>query len=246
MSLKNVWEIDTESAILEASKDLGKLNELLSERKKFYEATNSKLKSWVIKGSILLDCYGSFSVYHPSMKGARPIPEILEWNSESYEKYGGAFSSGGIRSELPGVFSRCKTCEKKFTIKDIYDHNFCYWGNEFLHANECGEIFESIRSRTNIAENILLIANRAIKDVKGFSIKEGNPKKKIFATVCFNAYGYKIKCVMTERAQGIKITYEQYGKERKKGEIYNTNYFCSCSFEKIEEAFSKWKESLEI
>lgn len=246
MSFKNVWEIDTESAILEASKDLGKLNELIREREKYYEETKNPLKAWIINGSIELTRLGSFGLFSPSKQSEQPFPEVLEYNEENMKKYSGIFTGGGTRSELPRALSICKTCGKQFTIKDIYDHNFHYWGNAFVHANECGKIFESIRSKTDIAENILLIANRTIKDVKGFSIKEGNPKKKIFLTVSFNAYGYKIKCVMTEHAQGITITYEQYGKERRKGKIYSTEWFCSCCYKDIEEAFLKWKESLEI
>lgn len=232
----NLAEIDSEEAILKASKDLNKLNILINKRKEYRNATGEELTMWLIKGSIVLDCFGNFGTFKPI--GNKNYPTVLKWTREAIEDgYNGVTTQGGDVNELPNIFSSCPSCNKKFTIEDVYNHNFKLVGDRVVHRGECTQNYYYMDTSLEISKYILLAVKRALGNIENVSIKQRKNEKCDFVKIYFNAYGYKFDVKINSKS----IITVVCKNDKDKIKLYEA-MFCTCCYESIEQVLKSWKD----
>ena len=234
----NLTAIDSKEAVLEASKDLKKLSDLIRTRKEYYSAMDEKLTEWLIKGSLILTSFGDFAIFEPASE--KEYPEVIEWNRETYAiGYRGVTIQGGEVSYLPSAFALCPSCKKGFTIEDVYSHNFKLVGDKVVHAGECADDYYYIDSSLEISKYILLGVKRALGNIKNVVIKQRNDEKSDFLKISFEDYNYKFEIKINSKSK-ITVVCEI---DRTRIKLYEA-LFCPCCYEAIEKTLNECKESV--
>lgn len=232
----NLTAIDSKEAVLEASKDLKKLTDLIHARKEYYSATYEYLNEWLIKGSLILTRFGDFAIFKPECE--KEYPDVIEWNGETYANgYRGVTIQGGEVSYLPSAFARCPSCNERFTIEDVYSHNFKLVEDKVVHTGECAKNYYYIATSLNITKHLLLGAKRALGDIKNVVIKQKNDENDDFIKINFEAYNYNFEVNINSYSM-ITVVCKN---DKTRMKLYQV-LFCTCCYESIEKALKSWKE----
>lgn len=229
----NLVAIDSKEVVLEASKDLKKLSDLIHARKEYYSATDEYLKEWLINGSLILTRCGDFAIFKSSSE--KEYPEVIEMSSEEYGK--GVMIQGGEVSYLPSAFAPCPSCKKGFTIEDVYNHNFKLVEDKVVHTGECAKNYYYIATSLNITKHLLLGAKRALGDIKNIVIKQKNDEDDDFIKINFEAYNYNFEVNINSYSM-ITVVCKN---DKTSMKLYQV-LFCTCCYESIEKALKSWKE----
>lgn len=229
--------IDSKEAVLEASKDLKKMSDLIRARKEYYSAMHEELTEWLIKGSLLLTRFGDFAIFEPECE--KEYPEVIDWAETYANGYRGVTIQGGEVSYLPSAFARCPSCNERFTIEDVYSHNFKLVEDKVVHRGECAKNYYYMATSLNITKYILLGAKRALGDIKNVVIKQKNDENDDFIKINFEDYNYKFEVKINSKSM-ITVVCEN---DRTRIKLYEA-LFCPCCYESIEKTLNECKESV--
>lgn len=234
--------IDSEEAIRNAVNDLGMLDAIVQERRKFYEEHGRReLKKWLIRGSLILTPYGKIGLFTPfeHFKHIREV-DVVEMKKNDVD---GWTQTGGDHCSLPKKGSICPYCGKEVTIEDVYSHNFYIEnsGNKSFayHDGSCRKFHYTFTTSFTVAKEMILAAKRAFGEIEKVCVQEGNHEQDELVKISFMAVNYQIEILVRQYSNGISISYQE-GNTRWR--IGGNNYYYFAS--EVEETLKIWKDSL--